>query len=134
VSEVLHLRKYIPGDVVKMEIEIVHWMNVNAVKAVYIHTEDEQIQIILSTDYVTKQQRLSNGEKHSFWNPVGEVTAEHNPGGYSLDSIELLTAAGNTISVRASDHFTGYDPRGLRLEVIEEPASMPTFGAVTLVP
>jgi len=132
VTEGQSLRVYAPGDTIEMTIEMQHQMHVNAVHAIFQHVNDDQAIMILEDSQEGYHEPLGGMEKRTEWRPEGIVPVTQVSGEYELHTIELRTAADNTIMVPTKSHLADRPPEDLRFQVIEEPTGKPTFTTVAL--
>ncbi len=81
---------------------------------------------------ISEPEPTGGGEMRSHWQPKGTVGRQHKPGVYHLDRINLRSAAGRIIVLRAEEHLERYPEEYRIIRVIDEPDATPYFGTVSL--
>ncbi len=118
------LRRYMAGDVVRLEIVLEHAANLARVFVAFSHEQDHLTELYFETtsSFVT-EDGARGGAKRSRVMLEAPVPPEAVPGVYELTRVNVFSVGGKLIRLR-DEQLSGV--AGARFEVVEEPAEVPT--------
>ena len=125
-------RRYVAGDVVRMELSLEHQMNLSRVFVAFSHERDPLTEFYFETTYFPEAEAGTAGSMRAsrvvLESPVPPETV---PGVYALARINAFSVGGKVSRLR--DGALG-GVGGSSFEVIEEPMQAPTVARLDFLP
>ena len=118
------LRRYMAGDVIRVEIVLEHAANLARVFVAFSHERDHLTELYLeTTSAFAAESGTTGGEKRSRVLLESPVPPEAAAGAYELTRVNVFSVGGKLIRLRDEQLS---DVAGARFEIVEEPAEVPT--------
>ena len=116
------------GDVINLKLLVYHQMNLIDAKAVFTHSEVEDVEITLEGEpevYSARRGPLEKNlyKKESFVVMNEEVTVEHIPGVYRFSYVEFQTTSLGQ-PIRLDERQTAVPDEDKEFEIIAEPSEI----------
>ena len=122
-------RRYMAGDIVRMELVLEHAANLSRVFVAFSHERDPLTEIYLETTHFPagESERTAGGAKRSRVALETTVPPETVPGDYTLTRVNVFSVGGKLSRLR--DEGLAGVPDG-SFEVVEEPTEPPTVAGL----
>lgn len=131
MAEERESREYMPGDVVRMELNVENdGANLDNAFARFVHEGDSQFHIILAQDVAAMiREEAAEGRTQSRVLVEATIPASIPPGEYVLEQVHVRCASGRIY------RFTKevLPSQGARFRVVEEPSGRTVLKGATLM-
>ena len=121
------LRRYMAGDVIRVNLTLHHAANLARVFVAFSHEEDHLTELYFETASSFLTERDAGDTKRSEVTLEASVPPEAVPGVYGLTRVNVFSVGGKLVRLREGQLA---DAAGARFEVIEEPAEVPTVAGL----
>ncbi|MGH3088763.1 MAG: hypothetical protein ACRDSJ_15770 [Rubrobacteraceae bacterium] len=128
--EANRMRRYMAGDVIRVELDLEHRMNLSRVFAAFSHETDHLTEFFFETTDLPVSEGDPNGSKTTNVMLETRVPPEAKPGVYNLTRVNVFSVSGKLARLREErlEKFSG-----AHFEVIEEPSEMPNVVGLSLL-
>lgn len=122
-------RRYMAGDIVRMEIVLVHAANLSRIFVAFSHDRDPLTELYFEATHFPAEGNGggTDGSKRSRVVMEAAVPPETVPGVYKINRVNVFSVGGKLSRLR-EDHLAGI--RGSSFEVVEEPAEPPAVESI----
>lgn len=121
-------RRYLAGDVIRMELSLEHSTNLARVFVAFSHGQDPLTEFYFeTTSFPAAEAQASGSVRRSRVRLESPVPPETVPGVYSLTRVNAFSVGGKLS--RMKEEALG-DVLGAGFEIAEEPARMPTLSSL----
>ncbi len=121
------VRRYMAGDVIRLELVLEHAMNLSRVFVAFSHESEPLTEFYFESTSFPESGQSAGVTKRSRMPMEAAVSPETTAGVYRLDRINVFSVGGKLVRLR-DEQLAGV--AGTRFEVVEEPAKAPAVAGL----
>ena len=116
-------RRYMAGDVIRLELVLEHAMNLSRVFVAFSHESEPLTEFYFESTSFPESGQSAGVTKRSRMPMEAAVSPETTVGVYRLDRINVFSVGGKLARLRSEEQLVGVSEASF--EVIEEPGEVP---------